>query len=166
MQASLRWMILQALRKSYEFPEYTPGQLHSVDPLIDEEFAAVTKELILLEAIDPSWFASLWTLQEAFLRSDMLFVNRNWELFTVDGNLSASLDALLCLVMSCMNLQTSPKPVAWLVDLLLSTSMIALKRQHPVSILSTGCARYCKHSRTEAIMSVLGATNWHKEVLK
>ncbi len=96
----------------------------------------------------------------------MLFVNRNWELFTVDGNLSASLDALLCLVMSCMNLQTSPKPVAWLVDLLMSTSMIALKRQHPVSILSTGCARYCKHSRTEAIMSVLGATNWHKEVLK
>lgn len=44
--------------------------------------------------------------------------------------------------------------------------MISYNGVHPVGILEIGCGRQCKHSRSEAIMSVLGCTDWHKAALE
>ena len=57
-------------------------------------------DLTSVEAATPSgWFSSLWTLQEACLRPDMLLVDRNWRLFAVGpNNLVVTLDNLIALV--------------------------------------------------------------------
>jgi hypothetical protein len=162
---------------------YSEGDLDQVDPLIDDEMRNVTDQLAsanipkfiqylreaksqtVAEAINISWFSSLWTLQEAFLRPDMILVNRNWEILTIDGHLPIPLDAMVFLSTHFVQRDDSlPRPVAWLVELLMCSNMIAFHTQHPASILSTGCARECKHSRSEAVMSVLGATDWYKEI--
>ncbi|KAI5862231.1 hypothetical protein GGS23DRAFT_597845 [Durotheca rogersii] len=169
-QLSIRWMVLARLRKTQDLPLYTPGDLDSVYLSIAKELSTVTERLnsmhipdfleyrkgikseAIPEAINTNWFTSLWTLQEAFMRTDMVFVNRNWEVLTVDDRLPVSLDALVSLASSCMSIDSCPAPVAWLIDLLMDTNMIAFKRQHPISILSTACARHCQDSRTEAII--------------
>lgn len=53
-----------------------------------------------LAAATPSgWFSSLWTLQEACLRPDMLLVDRNWRVFSVGpNNLIVTLETLVALV--------------------------------------------------------------------
>ncbi|KAI0546536.1 hypothetical protein F4679DRAFT_557126 [Xylaria curta] len=116
------------------------------------------------KAMNSSWFTSLWTLQEAFMRGDMIFVSKGWEVLTIDGDLPISLDALLSLASVGMHMKNKPKPVSHLIDLLLMTNMTELKKRHRVSLLATVCARQCEHSRTEAIMSMLGATQWQKKI--
>lgn len=53
----------------------------------------------LNSATPAGWFSSLWTLQEACLRPDLLLVDRNWRLFTVGPkNLVLTLDNLIALI--------------------------------------------------------------------
>lgn len=64
------------------FEEYTYDDLDSV-----------------VAATPSGWFSSLWKLQEACLRPDMLLVDRNWRLFAVGpNNLVVTLDNLVALV--------------------------------------------------------------------
>ncbi|KAI1740116.1 hypothetical protein F4680DRAFT_419725 [Xylaria scruposa] len=114
-------------------------------------------------AMNFSWFTSLWTLQEAFLRSEMIFVNKSWEVLTIDGDIPISLDALLYLARVGMHVENKPETVSRLIDMLITTNMTELKQWHRLSLLTIGCARWCKHSRTEAIMSALGATTWQNK---
>ena len=181
---SVRWMLLSSLRKSFTLPEYTTGDLDRVDPLIDEQLQKLTSDLDsvdipdfwnhsrgevepdeLANLVSSRWFSSLWTLQEAFLRPDMILMNRNWDVLTIDGQLPVPLDALISLTRVFVREKGLPPSVRWLVELLMQSNMIAYQDQHPVSILNIGCARHCKDSRSEAIMSVLGSTDWHQEAL-
>lgn len=45
------------------------------------------------------WFTSLWTLQEFFLRPDMMMVDSNWELFILLGpvSLAVTVDLIVAL---------------------------------------------------------------------
>jgi hypothetical protein len=155
-----------------------------------------------------SWLTSLWTLQEACLRPDMLLCNKNFELLVVgdDPVTVVSLDGLAALLNfaikhydqgpfeTILNNETTPdksKPgtvleyeelnkssqkrqrwilekmpvdavgVQELYDALVMSGMNKLFKVSPASILNLGQHRQCTSRRAEAIMSVIGATEWY-----
>jgi hypothetical protein len=156
--------------------------------------------------IPGGWFTSLWTLQEACLRPDMLLCNKNFELLVIGDNTVVTLDALAALLNfaihhyqqgpfeTILNSKTTPeksKPgtvleyenlnkssakrqrwileklpadavgVQELYDALVMSGMNKLFNVSPASILNLGQHRQCTSRRAEAIMSVIGATEWY-----
>jgi hypothetical protein len=130
-----------------------------------------------------AWFSSLWTLQEAYLRPNMIFMNRQWDaIHDAVGNL-ITLETVSALIETIQGLfqhpeiaggqpspglqsQNAPKRDAMpmgpsqLFNLL--TDVQLLGRSHPsrAHILVQGNTRQCTGRRAEAIMSVLGVTDW------
>jgi hypothetical protein len=158
--------------------------------------------------IPGGWFTSLWTLQEACLRPDMLLCNKNFELLVIGYNVPTvvSLDALAALLNfaihhynqgpfeTILNNKTtpekskpgtvleyedfnksSPKRQRWILeklpvdavgvlelyDALVMSGMNKLFKVSPATILNLGQHRQCNSRRAEAIMSVIGATQWY-----
>ncbi|KAH8757104.1 hypothetical protein BGZ57DRAFT_646070 [Hyaloscypha finlandica] len=124
------------------------------------------------------WFSSLWTLQESLIRPDMLLLNRNWQPLVV-WQISITLDTIASLVLlrDTMFNQSSTPSQERRADLLESsrrlppgpreiyalfstTGMVQLANPSQLSALILAGKRFCKHSRSQAIMSVTGATLW------
>lgn len=111
------------------------------------------------------WFSSLWTLQECGLRPDIAFVNHDWQPLTLEG----SPDGLICsldLVISLMR-NSDPQGVTKvrvaheLLTLMERSGLLDLLDATPTAFLVLGTRRYCSSRRAEAIMSVVGATDWY-----
>ena len=151
--------------------------------------------------LEPSpWFTSLWTLQEACLRPDMLLCSRDWEMLTVGNGAPVPFDGLVILSAHVLDHAYSdpssgtarphrfdstlleipaskklgalvrggqyPRGYIELFALLERTGMEDLHKINQESILKLGSQRHCKRGRAEAIMSVLGATEWYMEALR
>ncbi|KAL2704385.1 hypothetical protein AAEP93_005456 [Penicillium crustosum] len=129
------------------------------------------------------WFSSLWTLQEVCLRPDIWICDKNLDLLTVGDN--GALVAFNTLVSLAERVKdtliaefddlTTPadqlldrwKPLVHpgfheVLDLLHRTGMDNLHQLKREQILYLATSRHCSHSRAQAIMSVLGMTEWYK----
>lgn len=112
------------------------------------------------------WFTSLWTLQEACLRPDMILCNKNWDIFSVqskDEQIPILLDHIIALLSrpAAPRLPYVPAAVDDLSMILGSSRMSGLLIMTPVDILGLGQMRYCANTdRAVAIMSALGVTDW------
>ncbi|KAK6353898.1 hypothetical protein TWF730_008320 [Orbilia blumenaviensis] len=131
------------------------------------------------------WFTSLWTLQEWYLRPDMILIDKDWNPFTLLEDQSSpvvSLDTILALVYYGSDRPAfAPSYQAGRLEKRLSHSLniglleleiiISITRtdlissSDPIAILTLAERRKCTNSkrRAEAIMSVLGATKWYTE---
>jgi hypothetical protein len=132
---------------------------------IPEDPFDITTDTVFPRVINSSWFTSLWTLQEAILRPDLRLCNKHWEVLTIDGNFPIALDELASLMFK-MDALKGPPVAQWLYQLFAQANMKVNAGGHPISILSTGSVRHCRHSRAEAVMSVLGATDWYQNALQ
>ena len=130
------------------------------------------------------WFSSLWTLQEASLRPDMILMNRQWEPLTNSAGDVFSLEMLFMSVEMLSRLtnitaldqssQTKsailqrigtkdrqfPMGVSQLKNLVFGTQLLSNTTR--VHVLIQANARQCTGRRAEAIMSVLGTTDWYQ----
>jgi hypothetical protein len=154
---------------------------------------SVTKE----EMRPLGWFTSLWTLQEACLRPDMLLCNSDWEVLHSTRGVPIALDDVVALTNHITNSapldaitdpgsaesrqfdsilhETTlggefealvrggryPRAFLEVYELLERTNMKELNSMRPETITLLGAERYCEDSRAEAIMSVLGVTDWY-----
>ena len=140
-----------------------------------------------------SWFSSLWTLQEAFLRPDMLLCNSKFDVLTASEGFYVTLDMIKALInaFDCpgggnlegsavyplrnavrSNTQLSsffsslwpsaPQTVLALRDFCNYTRLWNGLLSSPEMILSLASCRSSTETRAEAIMSVLGATDWYQ----
>jgi hypothetical protein len=115
------------------------------------------------------WFTSLWTLQEACLRPDMILCDKNWDIFGLqskDDKVPILLDDIIALLSRPHGPQVSHVPAAVyeLRMLLGSSRMSDLLIMSPVDILGLGQMRYCTNTdRAVAIMSALGVIDWFNE---
>lgn len=177
VQNSLLWAALSILRTTY----IDGGRkLERVGAFLDElrmdtnevsydDQAALTVESLecaegLPDVLDTSWFTSLWTLQEASLRPDILLFNKDWDMLSIGHDLPLTLDLTITLTSMAQTHSKGPEgaPILqFLTTVFWRANMHFSQRSHPVYILDCGCARYCKRSRSEAVMSILGATDWH-----
>lgn len=123
------------------------------------------------------WFSSLWTLQEAWIVPQMVFLNRSGRPFRI-GNHLVTLDSLLALLeevgaslmkldaKACLaarpeavvsSLARGPWELSFLSDQFQLRSVLQINL---VALLGMSNQRHCKRSRAQAIMSVTGATRW------
>ncbi|KAI1748945.1 hypothetical protein F4782DRAFT_515177 [Xylaria castorea] len=138
--------------------------------------------------IPAPWLTSLWTLQEACLRPDMILCKDDFKFLTVkEGqNTVVTLEILVALMNYTIGnysqspyetivngrqrrvLEDFPDGATGVIELynaLVDSGMTCLYRLSPVSILTLGHHRQCTSSnRAEAIMSVTGATQWYKSL--
>jgi len=134
--------------------------------------------------VKPSaWFSSLWTLQEAYFRPDMVLMNRKWEALSDAAGNIITLEMLSAFVGTLQGLlrdsefdfgaprpglqdERTPKhenmPLGPSQLFTLAADVQILSRSHPsrAQILVQGNTRQCTGRRAEAIMSVLGVTDW------
>ena len=147
------------------------------------------------------WFTSLWTLQEACLRPDLLLCKQDWKILSVGPQMPVPLDGLIALTRWIVyelalfeilcdpdstqshqldstyyeNTSTGklealihggkyPRGFVELFELFERMSMLDDPRQETITRL--GVQRHCSEGRAEAIMSVIGATNWWTEALR
>ena len=141
--------------------------------------AGVSRGAIPTRACLHEWFTSLWTLQEACMRPDMWLCDRGFRsLNLLDTDSSRrrhiGLDLLFALQSSfasknrrksALNNTTDriPEHVDHLLALLTLTAdqLRVDATLRPATILLFCDRRECKSRRAEAIMSVLGATQWY-----
>ncbi|KAK8128703.1 hypothetical protein PG984_009811 [Apiospora sp. TS-2023a] len=119
----------------------------------------------------PGWMSSLWTLQEAFIRPDMILMSRDFELLSVGKNTAITLDLLVTLVFHIYfdrdwrqedsGYADAPQGVESLALLILDAGLVDLIRGDRMTPLVTGSVRQATASRGEAIMAVTGAVEWH-----
>ena len=116
----------------------------------------------------PGWFSSLWTLQESMMRPDMLLVNEQWEPLRVGGGSGAHTGMSVTLLTAHIYLikekDKKLPPLAFheLSNLMMETGMLGLHQADRLTPLVLARSRACTHSRVTAIMSVTGATDWHR----
>ncbi|GIZ44563.1 hypothetical protein CKM354_000775800 [Cercospora kikuchii] len=114
------------------------------------------------------WFTSLWTLQELYLRPDMLLADRDWNICHYpSGGRSTPLtiDTLVAVFWGGKPYiieEACTQGVQGLCALMALTGMEQLLEPHPLSPLLLGSGRQCTGRRAEAIMSVVGARNWYQ----
>ncbi|EFQ97283.1 hypothetical protein MGYG_00324 [Nannizzia gypsea CBS 118893] len=111
-----------------------------------------------------NWFTSLWTLQEVYLRPDMILANKDWDIFTIYGKNPVSLETLRYINVDSNARYTPSMPgsVLWLYGLLITVPNFDVKRC-PLGILNEGGIRQCTKNRSEAIMSAVGCVKWHRK---
>lgn len=114
------------------------------------------------------WFTSLWTLQECCLRPDMTLVDQDWNkltLFEEPRSPDITLDTLLSVLdfshKHDLEQGKHPRAVEELEALADATCLFGLFVSPPLAILAAGDKRQCTGRRAEAIMSVVGATDWY-----
>lgn len=113
------------------------------------------------------WFTSLWTLQELCLRPDMLLCDKDWRPLML-SNLKVPINHITALFMSeIWDAYTNTKSgeelapgVLELSIILMETRITELPEMTPITALVLGDQRYCESPRAEAIMSVVGCTDW------
>lgn len=118
------------------------------------------------------WLSSLWTLQEVCLRPDMYLCTRDWTFLSLDGITPLRMDRLVALFASerprraqkmSHHSQKDPKIASSISLALNGSGLLEINHISPLSILFQGDRRYCKHSRAQAVMSVIGAVKWHRD---
>jgi hypothetical protein len=92
----MEWMSRIYLKDPRAYQESAPGYPTGFfeDYLYDANTSTEDMKAI-------GWFSSLWTLQEICLRPDMWLCNRNWELFTVHGNVPIAFNTIVALAAEC-----------------------------------------------------------------
>lgn len=116
------------------------------------------------------WFTSLWTLQELYLRPDMLLADRDWDICHYPGVPSSqplTIDTLVAIFWTAkpyIIAEACTIAVEGLCALMMGAGMDQLLEPHPLSPLCLGSRRQCTGRRAEAIMSVVGATRWYQDV--
>lgn len=119
------------------------------------------------QVLTPFWFTSLWTLQESIMRPDMLLANRCWNLLEIEGSMKPVRlnDLVVSIIGSSYDgseAGTEPQAVKSLYPVFKNCYIGRyINSDHPLNILSVGTSRHCKDSRSEAIMSVVGARDWY-----
>ncbi|KAL2795521.1 hypothetical protein BJX66DRAFT_350518 [Aspergillus keveii] len=116
------------------------------------------------------WFSSLWTLQELCLRPDLMFCDRLWNFFAVDGTKETAvrLDDLIALRM-----HLDPTTVYVHRDALDRAGVdLSVEEDQPTMtdaldslFLTSGLDEFPNASvanRAEAIMSAVGAVDWYR----
>lgn len=138
-------------------------------------------ETVSVKHIDKGWFSSLWTLQEATLRPDIVFCDHNWRPLTMaTQSRPIPLDYILALVkwyrqtlISDRSLENhlsrhvaaDPLPVIELCALLDQSGLTGLMFEPSVlAVLAAADRRQCESRRAEAIMSVVGSRIWYTRV--
>jgi hypothetical protein len=176
LRAAVQWLSIVFLRRAMASDRITEA-LASINHM-DIHPTQLFKEFIERLPESPNfavgqepcgWFTSLWTLQEFCLRPDMLLFDRNWDLFRLlDGTASAPmpLDNILALVEDFTKHGwdapiEQPRVVVELLALTDSTCILDILDSSPLAILVLADRRECNHQRAEAIMSVVGATDWY-----
>ena len=136
------------------------------------------------------WFSSLWTLQEAFLKSGMFLLNKDCQVLSVgETPVLVTLEALAALLEGFTDIAMKglperadtgsrlaleqefqdmdfPQGYVELSKLFWDTGMDQLLNASPITPLILGNERYCKSSRAQAIMSVIGTTEWYQDAVK
>ena len=114
------------------------------------------------------WFTSLWTLQEACLRPDMWICNKSWELLTLNCSVPVSFDTTIAISQTVMGfyhsqelMKNAPLGPRVFFGVLHLTGMSSLLHMSQQEVLILGDKRECTGRRAEAIMSVLGTTDWY-----
>lgn len=110
------------------------------------------------------WFTSLWTLQEYFLRPDMVLIDRNWAPCSLhaSGALPITVDTIPEL---CRELARAADPAdapALVREACLATAPLtpgAMGRSR-LALLLAAQGRQCTGSRAEGIAAALDATRW------
>jgi len=123
------------------------------------------------------WFSSLWTLQEACIMPQMVFLNRSGQPFRI-GNDLASLDSLVALLEEVgVSLLKSDRRTSvatrleavvpslargpWELFVLSDQfELPSVLKMNPIALLGMSNQRDCRRSRAQAIMSAAGATRW------
>lgn len=111
------------------------------------------------------WFTSLWTLQEFFLRPDMVFLDGGLNICTLHDHGSSPVTVDIMTTLS-MNLDKTvdlvtldlPKPVQEIM--VATTSFFKTESASRLGLLVAAQERQCRGSRAEAVSAVLNATRW------
>ncbi|KAG8526664.1 uncharacterized protein KY384_008093 [Bacidia gigantensis] len=177
IQLGLQWLALQYLQVS-------APTLYDVEATLKELQESPDFSTELFESFEhassttgtgqkPSgWFTSLWTLQESFLRPEMIFCNRQWEILRICNHPKApavTLDSILALVdfekrnASIENMEDTIPTANEITALIHHTRFDSLLEYSPLTALNMASRRQCSEGRAEGIMSVLGATSWFKQ---
>ncbi|KUI59638.1 hypothetical protein VP1G_06882 [Cytospora mali] len=132
-------------------------------------------------SVDKAWFSSLWTLQEAVLRPDMVMCDRQWRVMRlVDQHCEPiPVDYMMALVKwyslklkedaaqenrLSRNAPMDPLPVVELASLLNMSGLAGLMlAPTALAVLAAADRRQCSGQRAEAIMSVVGASLWYRQ---
>ncbi|KAF2726901.1 hypothetical protein EJ04DRAFT_582391 [Polyplosphaeria fusca] len=114
------------------------------------------------------WFTSLWTLQEACLRPDMLLCGGSFEVLQLEGSsFPLPLGYIIAIVSrSAMSLSSEELPMGptQLFQVLEISEMLTLLDMSPLDVIIFGNQRYCQdNNRAVAIMSALGFTDWYTQ---
>lgn len=191
LRSNLEYMALAYLRNSVSY-EYSIRRSETVERMTaivaGEPDTASAASGLTVDSEDgkPSpagWFTSLWTLQEAIMRPDMILCNQNWEPLCVGADsMPISFNYMLALGDADMSLrgahlyglksskaarttnswnENRPSGVRALERFTTDMGLENFDDLTPISPLVLGSTRKCTSSRAEAIMSVCGATNWH-----
>jgi hypothetical protein len=114
------------------------------------------------------WFTSLWTLQEICLRPDMWICVKDWSYLSSDGIIPITMGGFVAITKTDSAVVESQNDIAQqeLIHWKFETGLEALLDLDPISIISLGDRRECLGRRAEAIMSVLGATEWYEGILR
>jgi len=175
VQAAIQWL-------AAEYLKHSAMTYYTVQPLISTIEKHARTATHLFEKVNhitadtgvgerPSgWFTSLWTLQESCLRPDMTLCSRDWEVLRLHDKRDAmvvTLDSILALAnynrkYAQWDLDDKmPPAVIEICSLVERTHLDELLEYTPLTALVVGNHRQCTGQRAEAIMSVIGATDWY-----
>jgi hypothetical protein len=150
-------------------------------------------DLKTLPSLSHGWLSSLWTFQEACLRPDMWICGKDWTaLRLVDGDVRSTLElsGLMALVQQVSEPRVTgssgiiagvtlteslirmkcPRSLVVLASVMMLSGMPNIFQPVIEDILWQGSNRHCQEKRSEAIMSVVGVTDWegraqHKDLV-
>ncbi|MCJ1371187.1 hypothetical protein MMC20_002402 [Loxospora ochrophaea] len=133
----------------------------------------------------PDWFSSLWTLQELYLCPHMMLMNQAFELLRDAQDSPISFESLVTIIemanatTALVSIRGSPMPgvrdektypisnwpmgPAQLIDLVIAQGLSPHYRSRTNALIQ-GNTRQCTGRRAEAIMSVVGATDWFRDM--
>jgi hypothetical protein len=197
----IEWLALFCIENRGDVEETLP------DPPAHQHTEIVLEEVVPQDELYTpiGWFTSLWTLQEACLRPDMLLCNHDFEILTIEGDIPVTLDSLAALLNFAIGyyphspfetllnreripqhleagtvaeleqlnppgsirrrraLEKIPRDIGSfneIYDVFTFSGMNKLYRISPAGVFYLGQHRQCTSRRAEAIMSVVGATEW------
>jgi hypothetical protein len=111
------------------------------------------------------WFTSLWTLQEVCLRPDMWICAKDWIYLTSDGIVPITISGFAIRPSKSAAQAYESVSAIEFEYWLRQTGFDTFGDLDQASIMSLGDRRECTGRRAEAIMSVVGATQWYTDAL-
>ncbi|KAL8785646.1 MAG: hypothetical protein Q9195_008543 [Heterodermia aff. obscurata] len=168
-EAAVRWLCLNYMHRGSQ-----KGYYDTEAPLLQAEHEANTKiELIVDSQTFTPWFSSLWTLQEACLCPNIILCDKQWQALSIVPGYVVTLNHLTTLYsinqeayfpdrLPSTDWPLGPAQFSWIQRVVFGTQNRATR----TSIMAQGQTRKCRDRRAEAIMSVLGVTDWHESYVK